>query len=270
MVMSEEKELKAQPHWLDWAEGASIVAAVGGTIAGFMINNVAAVGLPISMAAALNFANRQRLRSVVVTQVIPTVGLQTQQLQRHGQELQHQMEEIEKARGSAKATSEILMIQLSELRRVTEEDMSALQTEMPQIKEQLEALANTQAELLSSTPEDSYYRRGLEELEGGNYKAAVEAFTQALEINAEFAIAYTQRAKAYAFDNKKQQAIADLRTAAKIFFEAGDLDNYNTARNLSEQVHANQLVPEEAQPAMAARTMDENPEASIAVGELFV
>jgi tetratricopeptide (TPR) repeat protein len=270
MVMSEEKDLQAQPHWLDWAEGASIIAAVGGSIVGTMFSNVAAVGLPISMAAALNFANRQRLRTMVTTQVVPTVELQTQQLQRHSQELVTQQEAIEKARSSAKGTSEILMIQLSELRSASEEDIRALQAEMPQLKEQLAALANTQAELLSSTPEDSYYRRGLEELGSGNYKAAVDAFTQALGINAEFAMAYTQRAKAHAFDGKKQLAIADLRVAAKIFFEAGDLENYNSARNLSEQIHANQLVPEVEAPVVTAKSVADNPEASIAVGELFV
>lgn len=270
MVMSEDKELKAQPHWLDWAEGASIVGAVGGTIACFVVNHAAVVALPLSMAAALNFANRQRLRTVLTTQVVPTVGLQTQQLQRHGQELQHQMAEIEKVRGSAKATSEILMIQLSELRHTTNEQLDRLRIEVPQLKEQLEALGNTQAELLSSTPEDSYYRRGLELIEQGNYKAAVDAFTQAIEINAEFAIAFTQRGKANAFDGKKQKAIADLRTAAKIFFEVGDLENYNMARILSEQVHANELVPSEAKAAPVSRVVAEDPDASIAAGELFV
>jgi tetratricopeptide (TPR) repeat protein len=234
MVMSQNVENnKAQSNWLGWVEGVSIVGAVGGAIGGAIATGQSVVmlsALPLSLAATLNFVSRQRMQSALEQQVTPSIGRLAQSLN-----------ELKQDAEALSGTDRVLMIQLNTTNNKIGEvndTLEQLQAQILNLQEKSAMLAQKQSELLESTLEESYYRRGLELEKRGEFKDAIAAYTEALRVNPNYAQAYMQLGSAYANAGQKQQAIAHLRTATKLFFESGDLDNYHTARELSETVHS--------------------------------
>ncbi len=265
MVMSQNVENnKTQSNWLGWVEGVSIVGAVGGAIGGAIATGQSAImlsALPLSLAATLNFVNRQRMQSALQQQVLPSIA-------RQGQSLNELKQDAEALAG----TDRVLMIQLNTTNNKIVEvynTLDQLQSEIVALQAQSAILVQKQSELLESTLEESYYRRGLELEKRGEFKDAIAAYAEALRVNPNYAQAYMQLGSAYANAGQKQQAIAHLRTATKLFFESGDLDNYHTARELSENVHAGEMTAEPAAKLNPPEPASENGK-RLAVDELFV
>jgi tetratricopeptide (TPR) repeat protein len=257
MVLSQDMEKnKTQPNWLGWFEGVSIAGAVGGAIAAGQ-NAILLTALPLSLAAALNFAQRQRMQSTV-----------SATLDRHEQSLHEGKETAEALSG----TDRIFMIQLNNINNKIEEltdPLAKLQSQIDSLQEQGAMMAQKQAELMESTLEESYYRRGLELEKRGEFKDAISAYTEALRINPTYAQAYMQLGAVYAHSGQKQQAISHLRTSIKLFFDSGDLESYHAARELSETIHAGELTVE---PIPKMKQSDSSSEGGkrLAVDELFV
>jgi tetratricopeptide (TPR) repeat protein len=164
------------------------------------------------------------------------------------------------------------MIQLNNINNKIEEvsePLIQLQAQIDSLQSKAEGIAQKQSELMESTLEESYYRRGLELEKRGEFKDAMAAYTEALRINPTYAQAYMQLGVVYAHAGQKQQAIAHLRTATKLFFESGDLESYHTARELSETIHAGQVT---AEPVIRVNQPESSTETGkrLAVDELFV
>jgi tetratricopeptide (TPR) repeat protein len=229
MIMSHDLENnKAPSRWLGWVEGASIAGAVGGAIATGQ-SAILLTALPLSLAAVLNIVQRQRMESVQQVQVLPALEYHTQSL--------HEMKQNADALAG---TDRILMIQLNTTNNKVQEaseTLDKLQVQIDTLQSKSEMIAQKQSELMESTLEESYYRRGLELEKREEYKDAIAAYSEALRVNPGYAEAYLQLGSVYAHAGQKQQAIANLRTATKLFFESGDLESYHAARSLSEEIH---------------------------------
>jgi tetratricopeptide (TPR) repeat protein len=261
MVMSQNVENnKAQSKGLGWLEGASILGAIGGAIGGAIAtqNLIMLTALPLSLAAALNFRQRQQMQSAMYEQV---------------EQSRHSFSEVKETTEALAGTDRILMIQLNTTNnRIDEvnETLLNLDTQIETLRGQAATMAQKQSELMESTLEESYYRRGLELEKRGEFKDAMAAYTEALRVNPNYAQAYMQLGSAFAHAGQKQQAIAHLRTATKLFFESGDLDSYHTARELSESVHAGSMTAEPAAVRLNQPDASSEPEVRLAVDELFV
>lgn len=105
----------------------------------------------------------------------------------------------------------------------------------------------TQTQAIWSAPDqaESYYQRGISYQGIGNLEGSIVDFTEVIRIKPNHAQAYYGRGFAHSELGNKQQAIQDLREAAKLFFEEGDIANYQIARDLSKQLHALNSQPEE-------------------------
>lgn len=265
MVMSQNVENnKAQSNGLGWLEGASILGAVGAAIGGAIGGAIATqnlimlTALPLSLAAALNFKQRQQMQSA---------------MHEHIEHYHQRLHEVKETTEALAGTDRILMIQLNTTNnRIDEvnETLLNLDTQIESLKGQAATMAQKQSELMESTLEESYYRRGLELEKRGEFKDAMAAYTEALRVNPNYAQAYMQLGSAFAHAGQKQQAIAHLRTATKLFFESGDLDSYHTARELSESVHAGDVTTEPTAVRLNQPELSLEPEARLAVDELFV
>lgn len=262
MVMSQNVENnKAQLNGLGWLEGLSILGAVGGAIGGAIAMGQSAImltALPLSLAAALNFKQRQQMQSAMQAQV---------------EQSRQSFDEVKETTEALAGTDRILMIQLNTTNnRIDEvnETLLYLDTHIETLRGEAAAIAQKQTELMESTLEESYYRRGLELEKRGEFKNAMAAYTEALRVNPNYAQAYMQLGSAFAHAGQKQQAIAHLRTATKLFFESGDLDSYHTARELSESIHAGDMVAEPAVVRLNQPEPSSEPEKNLAVDELFV
>jgi tetratricopeptide (TPR) repeat protein len=257
MVMSQDVEKgKAPINWLRWLEGSAIAGAIGGAIATGQ-SAVLLTALPLSLAAALNFAQRQRFQSTV----LPA-------LERHDQSFR----EAKQTTDALEGTDRVLMIQLNNTNNKIEEfsePLKKLQAQLDLLQSEAAMMSQKQTELMESTLEESYYRRGLELEKRGEYKDAISAYAEALRVNPNYAKAYMQLGAVLAHAGQKQQAIAHLRTATKLFFESGDLESYHTARELSEAVHSGDIASEPVvRVNLPEAAADSN--TRIAVDELFV
>lgn len=244
MVMSDSTEQGKPAPWFDWIEKATLAGAVGGTVVSALTQQMLFVSVPLSLAAVLGFMDRQRMTSQI------------------NQNHEFAVQKTEFLAANADAMTQIQMIQHNKTHNLAVECIDRLQSQVKALQEQAETMLRKQEELLGSTFEEGYYRRGLEYEAKGEFKAAISAYDEALRLNPSYAIAFMQRGLASANLGQRQQAIADLRTATKMFFESGDLENYHRARTLSEDVHG-------GQPAVTAASQARGEE-RIAVDELFV
>jgi tetratricopeptide (TPR) repeat protein len=97
----------------------------------------------------------------------------------------------------------------------------------------------------------------------GNDYAAMKDFTEAIRINTKNANAYHNRGILRMQLGEKQGAVDDLRTAAKFYFEQGDLENYEKAKALSLSIHGIEFNLE------AVTTESLKKKETVLVGSLF-
>lgn len=261
MVVSQDVEKsKAPMTLLGWLEGGAVGGAIAGAVGGAIATGQSTIlltALPLSLAAALNLAQRQRFQSMV----LPALA-------RHDQSFQKTKQTTDALEG----TDQMLMIQLNNTNNKIadlSDPLVKLQAEIDRIQSEAAMMAQKQAELMESTLEESYYRRGLELEKRGEYKDAMSAYAEALRVNPNYAKAYMQLGAVLAHAGQKQQAIAHMRTATKLFFESGDLESYHSARELSESIHSGEVTSEPVvKTNLPEAAADEN--ARLAVDELFV
>lgn len=100
--------------------------------------------------------------------------------------------------------------------------------------------AITQA--ISDQPDgaDRFYERGLlrkrlQRLE--DQHIALDDFSKAIQLESTYAGAYFERGLLHSELGQKQRAVDDFHTAAKLYFEQGQLNQYEQARELAQKIH---------------------------------
>jgi len=130
--------------------------------------------------------------------------------------------------------------------RVEEQQSSSqyLAAQTESVEELVEILReiDTLTQAISANPNDAsnFYQRGLvrkrlQRLE--DQRIAMEDFSQAIILEPTSAEAYYERGLLKSDFGHKQHAVDDLRTAAKFYFDRGDLAEYEKARALSQEIH---------------------------------
>jgi tetratricopeptide (TPR) repeat protein len=97
--------------------------------------------------------------------------------------------------------------------------------------------SSTQAIRIAPYDPDAYYKRGMSFLALGDRQGSIGDFTEAIQLNSSHAPAYYSRGLAHIELGNKKRAVQDLREAAKLFFDAGDIANYQMAKDASKQIH---------------------------------
>jgi Flp pilus assembly protein TadD len=82
----------------------------------------------------------------------------------------------------------------------------------------------------------AYYRRGFLHYLAKDYLAAIDDYNKAIELNPTDALAYSNRSYAYREFYGEQEATIDLRFAAKLFREQGNLKKYHSTMRLIDQI----------------------------------
>lgn len=82
-----------------------------------------------------------------------------------------------------------------------------------------------------------FYQRAVGYEKLGNYSGAIEDYTEAIKRDSSMAKAYHRRGVLYLEQGMKQKAVDDLRRAALLYFEQGDIESYHQAREMSRNIH---------------------------------
>jgi tetratricopeptide (TPR) repeat protein len=99
--------------------------------------------------------------------------------------------------------------------------------------------AYTQALNLNASNPAFYYNRAIEQSNAGDYNSAISDYTLAIQYNSSFADAYFNRGNAYARQGNRDAALKDYQEAERLYREQGKTelqqDAQNAIRNLQGQ-----------------------------------
>jgi tetratricopeptide (TPR) repeat protein len=82
----------------------------------------------------------------------------------------------------------------------------------------------------------AYYRRGFLQYLTKDYLSAIADYNKSIELNPDFALAYSNRSHVYRELYGEQEAVVDLRWAAKLFRKQGNLTKYQSTMKLINEI----------------------------------
>lgn len=160
------------------------------------------------------------------------------------------------------AKFETLTQQLAELQQLTTNNFLVESQSNKNLNEYTQTLLNEQAKLaktvdclreietcsqtirLNPNHATAYYNRGLSYERLEDQEAAIGDYSEAIRLNPSYVEAYHSRGLIRAALGNKKGAVNDLRTAAKLFFEQGDIANYQIAKDFGKQLYQIDLQPQ--------------------------
>jgi len=80
------------------------------------------------------------------------------------------------------------------------------------------------------------YHQGIELGRKGFYKEAISNYTQAIELNPDFAEAYVSRATVRYLTEDEQRGFEDLNKALNIYKDRGDTQRYNIVLDMVQHI----------------------------------
>lgn len=209
---SDMTSLEKPQHWLDLTEVVVAVGSAGGAIAAIVSQQVLFASLatiPLSVSVMLNLMNRKQLLQADQTAI---ATMMVQQARLH-QSSSPQGEVPNQQQGLPEGNQQ----NGAEPGQVTPTVVSADQVNLNHAK--------------------SYYNRGLTHQRQEEMEKAIADYTEAICLAPSYAKPYYNRGLAHIHLGNKQDALEDLRAAARYFLEQGDITNYNLAKDQSKQLH---------------------------------
>ncbi|MEA5533875.1 tetratricopeptide repeat protein [Crocosphaera sp. XPORK-15E] len=296
----ETQELENESSANNLSDIFDLLSGVGlfGGVVGSFFGNAAFATIPLSFSLALQMANRRQLK-VEMAQVQQTAIMQlteqinnnksvifeqfnqskqetNNQLGQQNQAFQAKVNDLSDKLQDAQQSIDGLMQEDRKLNEFT----NALNSQQQQVEEIVKSLQQIEnlSQVIRSNPDgvEAYYQRGLSHQKLGDKTGAIEDYTEALHLDSTYAKAYHSRGILLAELGSKKQAVEDLRLAAKYYFEQGDIESYEQARNLSKEfyeVRHSLIDNQNAKAAVSDESMIKEPQSSmidlIAVGHLF-
>jgi tetratricopeptide (TPR) repeat protein len=272
-VNTSTPQASGQANLLD---GLSVLGLLGGAVAAIAVPaNPAAGVIPVAAAVGLHLLNRRQLAeqmlqrqeaatAQVVQQINQHQAALTDYLQKFQQETKHQLDQQQQAQATHhEALSQSLASQgeqlQSQLANLQAEAQQTAQSQAQQhqnlvgVVTELRQMVNYSHHLEAGPKAEAYYQRGLSHQKLGDRPEALRDYSEAIRFNSELAGAYYQRGIIYAELGERKPAVEDLRQAAKLFFDQGDLENYDRARELGKEFYDLQepftgILPTKADP----------------------
>ena len=224
-------------HWLNIAETIAVVGSVGGSIASIFVKEIALASIPLSTCVALNLINRKRLLNLVETKNDRAVATLSEHNQNdHGNICDRIMqieESVTKLQNKYETDNQNVSGQLQQI-------SSDFQKNIKTLNSQYTELASKTVKIAQSTTSSSaelYLQNASGYQQMGETEKAIAEYTKAIELDEAYAEAYVARGLLSANLGKKQLAVKDLRTAAKLYFDREDLANYQRIKQKTQEIH---------------------------------
>ena len=220
-------------HWLNMAETIAVVGSVGGSIASIFVKEIALASIPLSACVALNLINRQRLLNSIDTKHDKAIATLSQQNQNDHSNISDRIAQIDRSIIELQDKSEIDRNDISQ-------QLQQIDSDIQKINSQYAELASKTAQMVQSTTSGSaelYYQNANSYQQMGDIEKAISEYTKAIKIDGSYAEAYVSRGLLFADMGKQQQAVKDLRQAAKSYFDREDLENYQQIKQKVQDIH---------------------------------
>jgi tetratricopeptide (TPR) repeat protein len=221
---------------LEIAEIGSVIGSVGGTVASLITQQFFFASIPLSVSVSLNLLNRRQLLNSITAknqeqlaalisdkpsiaetpdnssnlEILSQLENLSQLVTKHSQ----QFDEIQEARNDQPSST------------------LNYQSEQP-----TEIINPSEPIALDYQSATDYYKRGIEVKERDPDQAFI-MFTEAINVEPQYADAYYQRALILSALKENKKAIEDLRMANKWYFQQGDLTSYQKAKEMEIKLHA--------------------------------
>jgi hypothetical protein len=229
-----QPEKAPAPSILSIVEMLSVAGSVGGTIATILTQQFTYVGVPLSVSLVLNLINRKQLVASAEQKQREAVA----QLQLHLEEEANTNSLFFKQFDSQVTELEQVVNQKNKVLKNSTDNLNQSQTKLLEMVNTLREL-QLWTGLVRVNPDsgDAYYNRGLVYQRLNNREAAIVDYTKAIECHLNDPNVYQNRGLLRAVVGDKQGAVADLRQASKLFFDQGDMNNYQQTKDQAKQVH---------------------------------
>ena len=243
-------------HWLNSLETLSVLGAIGGSVASIVSQQMAFSVIPLSLSMGLNLINRRRILASI-----------TQTHQSSIAELTHVSTAIkQKQQSTLPIISKLVKVnkesrthfkqqiqRLTKLENNQKETANTAQTLLERQSQQLSRLESNQNETLNIAQklqriEDfnhalathgydaiAYYGQSDAHHNLDNLHKAVNDYTQALGVNPKNAEAYYRRGLVRIKLGAQRDGFEDLKKAAKLFFERGNIATYQEIQNICKE-----------------------------------
>lgn len=218
------KELKKsassqQRSWLETVEWGAVIASVAGSVAAVLLQQAALATIPLSVTASLSLCHRKQQHDQ-----------QNQKIEALENAILMQSETLEQYQG--KQDTQIVEVN-SQF-----ENIDNHITKLHFVARNLRTVQNCTQQILNTPPSSSaYYLRAMGHHQLGDLEEAILDYSEAISRDPKNAKAYFNRGKANAKLGNKQGAVEDMRNAAKVFFEEGNIESYSKAKALSSNLH---------------------------------
>jgi tetratricopeptide (TPR) repeat protein len=221
--------------WLEIAEIGSVIGTLGGTVASLITQQFFLASIPLSVSVSLNLLNRrQLLNSIAAKNQEQFAELITDK---------PSIAETPDNSNNLEILSQLVAKhsqQLNELTRLTSQAIDDNPTSSGlnyQSEQATEIISSPEPIDLEDRSATDYYERGIEAKERDLDRAFI-MFTEAINIEPQYADAYYQRALILSALKETKKAIEDLRMANKWYFQQGDLVGYQKAKDMEIKLHA--------------------------------
>lgn len=216
-----------------------------GAIASMATSNVAFASAGLTVGVGCNvFSRKQQYESLVsaYNQQQETINELTQKIESNHAELNQILRDYKADLGTSMEKLQQSMQELldSQKEQISQEikRLDLQYQELNNLVTDIKDVENLSQELRShSDSADFFYQRAMGYEKLGNITGAIEDYTEAIKRDSGMAKAYHKRGVLYLDSDMKQKAVDDLRKAALLYFEQGDIDSYHQAREMSRNIH---------------------------------
>jgi tetratricopeptide (TPR) repeat protein len=225
---------------------AGLGVSVLGVIASIAMNNPVFASIPLTVGVGCNFISRKQLSDSLVeayNQQEETINQLMATLEANNNS-QLNAKLMENQTDLANSVEKLQLLMQDNLEQQKEDIKKQIQRielqyqDLNNVVSNIKDVENVSQELRSQPDSaDFFYQRGLSYEKLGNHTGAIEDYTEAIKQDSSLAKAYHKRGVLYLDGGMKQKAVDDLRKAALLYFEQGDIDSYHQAREMSRNIH---------------------------------
>jgi tetratricopeptide (TPR) repeat protein len=216
-------------------EIGSVIGSIGGTIASLITQQFFLASIPLSVAVSLNLFNRRQLLNSIDTKNQEQFALLNTEHQTYSTNLEDLSQLIDKQERHLTELQQNYQQTIQEIKESNEK----LEEEILDVQINKTPILTVDLESVSSNSKSAEFlcQQGIK-LQEQDPHEALEKFAKAIHFDPQYADAYYHRGLVLFDLEENKKAIKDFRLAAKWYFQQGNLENYQKAKDMEIKLHS--------------------------------